>query len=78
MAPVKMDGAGVVAAVNNCSRLCGVLPCLPTGACADLYTEPAGALAIGTFSGILSVFGYVYLTPYLQRKIGLYDTCGST
>jgi ammonia channel protein AmtB len=41
-----------------------------------MYTEPAGALAIGTFAGLVSVAGYVYLTPLLQRHIGLLDTCG--
>lgn len=46
------------------------------GSAGDLYTEPGGALAIGTFAGILSVLGYVYLTPWLQRNIGLLDTCG--
>ena len=49
---------------------------LCAGACAALYVEPAGALAIGGFSGVLSVLGYVYFTPYLQRTINLYDTCG--
>jgi hypothetical protein len=46
------------------------------GAAADMYTEPAGALAIGTFAGLVSVAGYYYLTPLLQRRIGLLDTCG--
>ncbi len=55
---------------------CGSIFCAPPGACADMYVEPAGALAIGAFSGVVSVLGYMYLTPYLQRKINLLDTCG--
>jgi len=46
------------------------------GAAADMFTEPAGALGIGAFTGIVSVLGYKYLSPYLERKIGLLDTCG--
>lgn len=38
--------------------------------------DPWGALLVGFFAGVLSVVGYVYITPYLERKIGLSDTCG--
>jgi hypothetical protein len=46
------------------------------GSAGDLYTEPGGALAIGTCAGIISVLGYVYLTPWMQRNLGVLDTCG--
>ena len=46
------------------------------GAAADLYVEPSGAIAVGVFAGALSVLGYKYLMPYLDRTIGLKDTCG--
>jgi len=46
------------------------------GAIADMVLYPIGALAIGLISGILSVVGYVYVQPFLETKIGLYDTCG--
>jgi ammonium transporter Rh len=46
------------------------------GAIADLHVNPAGALGIGTVAGALSVFGYVFLTPALERSVGLQDTCG--
>lgn len=45
------------------------------GAVADLAVQPYGALLIGSFSGVLSVIGYEYLTPLLKR-INLHDTCG--
>ena len=46
------------------------------GAAAGIMYSPGGALAIGFLTGILSTLGYEYLTPYLEEKFGLYDTCG--
>jgi ammonium transporter Rh len=46
------------------------------GSSADLVIQPAGALAIGTIAGLLSVVGYVYLQPWLEENYGLHDTCG--
>ena len=46
------------------------------GACAGIIYHPAGSLCIGFLIGIVSTLGYHYLTPYLERKIGLYDSCG--
>jgi len=46
------------------------------GSSSDLVIQPWGALLIGFLAGMLSVIGYVYISPYLERKIGLYDTCG--
>jgi len=45
------------------------------GACADLYTHPAGAVGIGFTAGLVSTLGYTYLQDALMN-IGLYDTCG--
>ncbi|ETO07715.1 ammonium transporter Rh type A, partial [Reticulomyxa filosa] len=45
------------------------------GACADLYTNPAGAVAIGFFAGVLSTIGFkLYETAC--PSVGLYDTRG--
>lgn len=33
-------------------------------------------LAIGLLAGIISTLGFHFITPFLERKIGLYDTCG--
>ena len=37
-----------------------------------------GALFIGSIAGAWCTFGYVYITPFLERTIGLYDTCGKS
>jgi len=46
------------------------------GSSSDLVIQPWGALCIGLVAGWLSVYGYVYISPWLERKIGLHDTCG--
>ena len=46
------------------------------GSSSDLVIEPIGAVIIGAAAGIVSVVGYVYVQPWLEKKIGLDDTCG--
>lgn len=46
------------------------------GAAAGIMFNSGGALAIGFLTGIISTLGYQYLTPYLEHKFGIYDTCG--
>ena len=46
------------------------------GSSARLAMTPGGALVLGTVAGLVSVYGYAYSTPYLERKYNLYDTCG--
>jgi ammonium transporter Rh len=46
------------------------------GSSADLVIKPYGALLVGVVAGTVSVLGYVYLLPYLERKINLHDTAG--
>lgn len=45
------------------------------GSSARLAMTPGGALLLGTLAGTVSVYGYVYSTPFLETK-GVYDTCG--
>jgi len=45
------------------------------GACADMMITPAGSLAIGALAGILSVCGFKYVTP-IMNKMKIHDTCG--
>lgn len=45
------------------------------GSSARLAMTPGGALILGTAAGLVSVYGYVYSSPYLE-KYGVYDTCG--
>ncbi|CAL1674281.1 unnamed protein product [Lasius platythorax] len=46
------------------------------GTAAGMMCEPVGALIIGALSGVISVLGYKYLTPILQRRLQIHDTCG--
>ncbi len=46
------------------------------GAVADMAIRPFAALIIGSISGIISVLGYEYLSPFLKNGLRLHDTCG--
>lgn len=46
------------------------------GSSSDLVIQPGGAIVVGLVAGIVSVFGYEYVQPYLARRFGLHDTCG--
>jgi len=46
------------------------------GSSARLAITPGGALTLGVLAGIVSVYGYVYSTPMLEKKLGVFDTCG--
>lgn len=46
------------------------------GSSSDLVIQPWGALLIGVVAGYVSVCGYIYLSPWLERRWRLHDTCG--
>lgn len=46
------------------------------GSASGLLYSPAFALFIGVTAGTISTLGFKYLTPLLEHKLGLYDTCG--
>lgn len=46
------------------------------GSSCDLVIAPWGALLIGSSAGVLSVVGYVYVSPYLENRFRIHDTCG--
>lgn len=46
------------------------------GAVAGILYYPAVALGIGLLAGVVSTLGFHYITPFLEKKFGLYDTCG--
>jgi ammonium transporter Rh len=46
------------------------------GTSSDLLIQPSGAIMIGFSAGLLSVVGYVYIQPWLEKKFSLDDTCG--
>jgi ammonium transporter Rh len=40
------------------------------------YANPATSMVIGLLAGVLSVFGFAVILPWLQKKIKKVDTCG--
>jgi ammonium transporter Rh len=46
------------------------------GASARLEMTPGGALLLGLMAGLVSVFGYEFVSPLFARKLKIYDTCG--
>jgi ammonium transporter Rh len=46
------------------------------GAVANLTLDPLVASTIGMIAGALSTFGFSRLQPFLEEKIGLFDSCG--
>ncbi|GMS78231.1 hypothetical protein PENTCL1PPCAC_406, partial [Pristionchus entomophagus] len=46
------------------------------GTCANVVLDPILSLTIGSVAGVISVLGYIYLTPYLSARLALHDTCG--
>lgn len=46
------------------------------GSSANLRLPPAATLAVGIAAGILSVFGYETVSPALEKRLGISDTCG--
>lgn len=46
------------------------------GASADLIVQPYGALIIGGLTGIISTLGYHWLSPIVEKKLKIHDTCG--
>jgi ammonium transporter Rh len=55
------------------ASLAGGVAC---GANADIIVQPFGAMLLGFLAGIVSSFGFAYLSHFLQHKIHLHDTCG--
>jgi ammonium transporter Rh len=46
------------------------------GSAARLDIGPGGAIVAGAVAGIASVYGYVFSSPYLESRFGIFDTCG--
>ena len=46
------------------------------GSSSDLVVTAGTAMLIGAIAGLVSAFGFLKLNGFLQRKIGLHDTCG--
>uniref|UniRef100_A0A6P7EY78 Ammonium transporter Rh type B n=1 Tax=Diabrotica virgifera virgifera TaxID=50390 RepID=A0A6P7EY78_DIAVI len=46
------------------------------GAAANLMIQPLGAVTIGIIAGVISVYGYSRISPLIQKRLGIPDTCG--
>lgn len=46
------------------------------GSASDLVVTAAVSMLIGSVAGIVSALGFLRLGPWLQKSIGLHDTCG--
>ncbi|CAL1604032.1 unnamed protein product [Knipowitschia caucasica] len=46
------------------------------GTAAEFMIMPYGALIVGFCCGIISTFGYLFITPFLEKYLKLQDTCG--
>ncbi|XP_015685506.1 ammonium transporter Rh type C-like, partial [Protobothrops mucrosquamatus] len=46
------------------------------GTAAEMMLTPYGALIVGFICGIVTTTGYVYITPFLDAKLHIQDTCG--
>jgi ammonium transporter Rh len=61
-----------MADIQNASLAAGVA----IGATCDQIVSPAGAMAVGVFASLLSVLGFVFVQPWLERRFNLHDSCG--
>ncbi|XP_028257551.1 ammonium transporter Rh type C 2 [Parambassis ranga] len=46
------------------------------GTAAEFMITPYGSLIVGFCCGIISTFGYLFITPFLENSLKLQDTCG--
>lgn len=46
------------------------------GTLADLIIQPWAAILVGIVAGTVSVVGFRYLTPFLNKYLRVHDTCG--
>ncbi|XP_063803157.1 ammonium transporter Rh type B isoform X1 [Pseudophryne corroboree] len=46
------------------------------GTSAEMMLTPFGAMIAGSLAGIVSTLGYKYITPVLDSKLKIQDTCG--
>ena len=46
------------------------------GSATSLVVSPSSAMIVGAFAGILSAIGFLKLSRFLEKRVGLHDTCG--
>ncbi|XP_046714391.1 rh family, C glycoprotein a isoform X1 [Silurus meridionalis] len=46
------------------------------GTAAEFMITPYGSLIVGFLCGIISTFGYLVISPFLEKRLKIQDTCG--
>lgn len=46
------------------------------GTAAEFMLMPYGSLIVGFFCGVLSTLGYIYISPFMEKRLKIQDTCG--
>lgn len=69
---VNKDHKLTMTHVQNATLAGGVA----VGSIADMVLQPWGAILVGFTAGSISVFGYNFLTPTMEKWFYIQDTCG--
>uniref|UniRef100_A0A3P9JU39 Rh family, B glycoprotein (gene/pseudogene) n=1 Tax=Oryzias latipes TaxID=8090 RepID=A0A3P9JU39_ORYLA len=66
------DGKLDMVHIQNAALAGGVA----AGTAGEMMLTPFGSMIVGFLAGIISVLGFKYLTPILENKLKIQDTCG--
>uniref|UniRef100_A0A3Q4HA85 Rh family B glycoprotein n=1 Tax=Neolamprologus brichardi TaxID=32507 RepID=A0A3Q4HA85_NEOBR len=66
------DGKLDMVHIQNAALAGGVA----AGTAGEMMLTPFGSMIVGFLAGIISVLGYKYLSPILESKLKIQDTCG--
>uniref|UniRef100_A0A8D0D2M6 Rh family B glycoprotein n=1 Tax=Sander lucioperca TaxID=283035 RepID=A0A8D0D2M6_SANLU len=66
------DGKLDMVHIQNAALAGGVA----AGTAGEMMLTPVGSMIVGFLAGIISVLGYKYLSPILEEKLKVQDTCG--
>ncbi|XP_053350962.1 ammonium transporter Rh type B [Clarias gariepinus] len=69
---VSHDGKLDMVHIQNAALAGGVA----VGTAGEMMLTPFGSMIVGFLAGTISVLGYKYLTPILESKLKIQDTCG--
>ncbi|XP_045897909.1 ammonium transporter Rh type B-like [Micropterus dolomieu] len=66
------DGKLDMVHIQNAALAGGVA----AGTAGEMMLTPYGSMIVGFLAGIISVLGFKYLSPILEEKLKIQDTCG--
>ncbi|XP_075994401.1 ammonium transporter Rh type B [Genypterus blacodes] len=66
------DGKLDMVHIQNAALAGGVA----AGTAGEMMLTPCGAMIVGFLAGVISVLGFKYLSPILESKLKIQDTCG--